>query len=415
MKVKTHMLLLLTLATLMVACKEKEVIFTYSPEEPRAGETIKFTNSTAEGETWEWTFGDGTTATTKSPSKVYKRPGTYTVVLTVDKKHSRRYSTTLTVVDTIPTITLAEDSLVYFLTPVKLQMSAYNPYNYTKTYQWVLNDDVELLEGDLDDEYITVLFGQYNREVEVGCVLTIGEAEYDCTESFYVRDTLAPTLYMKTNGEFRAQRMFAYGEDEPVGCTALEMDSRVAKLLRSTTCTYHGDLLYWAEGSSICREPAGVWTDVTHIGYGLAVGGTITGLAWYNDICMLAYDKGIYRFRESDIDSGSQPEAGAILTDVTVKAFVVDSIAKKIYYLTSEGLNVCNISGTNPRLLVSGITGKALCVDNVMGRIYWAQADGVWYMPLVQAANNATTEVAVYLNGVAAQTMAFDPTLRYGL
>ena len=87
MKVKTHMLLLLTLAALMVACKEKEVIFTYSPEEPRAGETIKFTNSTAEGETWEWTFGDGTTATTKSPSKVYKRPGTYTVVLTVDKKH----------------------------------------------------------------------------------------------------------------------------------------------------------------------------------------------------------------------------------------------------------------------------------------------------------------------------------------
>ena len=119
MNIKTH-IFLTSLCLLLVACKEKEVIFTYSPEMPRAGETIKFTNGTAEGEKWEWTFGDGTTATSKNPSKTYKRPGTYTVVLTVDKKNSRRYSKTITVVDTIPTITLAEDSLVYFMTPVKL-------------------------------------------------------------------------------------------------------------------------------------------------------------------------------------------------------------------------------------------------------------------------------------------------------
>ena len=200
------------LCLLTVGCKEKEVSFTFSPENPRAGQTVNFTNNSAEGEKWDWNFGDGTSSSLKNPSKVYKRSGTYTVVLTVDGKQSRRYSKTLTVIDTIPQITLVEDTIVYFMQPVKLQMSAYNPYNYTKTYQWLLSDEVELVDGKLTDEIITVLFKKHSQDIAVNCVLTIGDDEFLEAESFYVNDTTAPALLMSSKGGFIAmQRMFASG------------------------------------------------------------------------------------------------------------------------------------------------------------------------------------------------------------
>ena len=407
------------LCLLMAACKEKEVIFTYSPDVPRAGQSITFTNSTAEGEKWEWNFGDGTTSAAKSPSKVYKRPGTYSVVLTVDGKKSRRVAKTLTVVDSIPQISLVNDSVVHFMTPVKLQMSAYDPYRYNKLYYWILNDDVELVEGELEDEYITVVFKQHDVNMLVNCLFTLGDDVYECERSFYVEDTTAVALYMKTPDRIYCQRTFEYGEETPVVCASAWDKSQIPDyavyyaLTTNNGLRYHGQL-YHTEGHSIYRG-TDVWTDVTHIGYGLSAGQDITGLAWYNNICMIAYGYGIYRFRESDIDSGHTPEAGAILTDVAVLDFAVDSVARKIYYLTTAGLNVCNINGDQARLLTAKASGDAVCVDNVMNRVYWSAEDGVWCLPLVQSSNNATTDSPEQLNTVLAATLATDPTPRYCL
>ncbi|MBO4622016.1 MAG: PKD domain-containing protein [Paludibacteraceae bacterium] len=407
------------LCLLMAACKEKEVIFTYSPETPRAGQTITFTNSTAEGEKWEWNFGDGTTSAAKSPSKVYKRPGTYSVVLTVDGKKSHRLAKTLTVVDSIPQITLVNDSIVHFLTPVKLQMSAYDPYRYEKLYLWLLSEDVELVEGELTDEYITVVFKYHDVAIPVNCLFTLGDDVYECEAAFYVQDTTAVALYMHTTDRIYCQRTFVYGEEVPVVCANVWDQSQIPDyavyyaLNANNGLRYRGQL-YHTEEHSIYRG-ANIWTDVTHIGYGLSAGQDITGLAWYNDICMIAYGNGIYRFRESDIDKGVTPEAGAILTDVAVLDFAVDSVARKIYYLTTTGLNVCNINGDNARLLTAKTDGNALCVDNTMNRIYWTAEDGVWFLPLVQSSNNATTDSPEQLNNIHAASLASDPTPRYCL
>ena len=407
------------LCLLMAACKEKEVIFTYSPEEPRAGQTITFTNSTAEGEKWEWNFGDGTTSSAKSPSKVYKRAGTYSVVLTVDGKKSRRLTKTLTVVDTIPQITLVDDSIVHFLTPVKLRMSAYDPYRYDRLYYWLLSDDVDLVEGELEDEYVTVVFKYHDVAIPVGCLFTLGDDVYECEEAFYVKDTTAVALYMQTAEHIYCQRTFEYGEETPVVCANVWDASQIPdytvyyRLTANNGTSYHGQL-YHTEGHSIYRGQ-NIWTDVTHIGYGLTPGQDIKGLAWYNDICMIAYGNGIYRFRESDIDKGTTPEAGAILTDVSVNAFAVDSVARKVYYLTAGGIYVCNMDGSNARLLADDTDTKALCVDNMMGRIYWSVGNGVWYLPLVQTPNNATSDPPLRLNTFGAKKLTTDPTPRYCL
>ncbi len=467
MNAKRH-IYLIVLCLLTAACSDKEVGFTYSPEEPRAGQTISFTNSTSEGEKWEWTFGDGTSSSSKSPSKVYKRAGTYSVILTVDGKKSRRCAQTVVVSDTVPTIELSEDSVARFMTPVALRMSAYNPYSYKVTYQWTLGDSVILHDGELTDQEVTVLFREHDCGVTVRCHLTVGDNEYDCAQTFAVEDTIAPSLlFSPAQGRLSLQRLFTYGAERPltfrVAVGSLTTDEYIetapvagvvhgdqlylfmsdhieaidlaahtrADVLQAPASagTCHDGMLYWASGtdgliyrtaeqtrSGIFTQGSAspmLWANLTTLGYGLTAGQTVTDLAWYNDVCLVAYGKGIYRFREADIHSGITPDAGAILTDVTVLHFAVDAIAKKIYYLADGGLYVCNMSGTQPRLLSSNADGQALCVDNVFSRIYWSATDGIYYLPLVQAANNATTDVPALLNAMPTRFLTMDPTQRY--
>ena len=478
MNIKTH-IFLTSLCLLLVACKEKEVSFTYSPEEPRAGASIRFTNNTSEGETWEWNFGDGTTASSKNPSKVYKRPGTYTVVLVVDKKQSRRASATITVVDTIPQITLADDSLVYFMRPARLRMNAYNPYNYTKTFQWQLNDNVELLDGKLTDEYITVLFNkQHSSEQSVSCKVTIGDASYTCEKSFYVRDTLAPQIVMSKKGNFLLlQRSFAYGTEEPrmaafdlisedetsyvysmavdgntlfmfmakefqdapiyaLDLTTGDMEKVVYNAVTGEgqgfyNGVFHNGMLYWTDytGGMIYHVPSNVrnraftagtssaqyWGDICHVGYPLTSGSTVTGLAAYNDYFLMGYGQGIYRFTATDRGATTPPAAGEILTDVEVECFALDPIAKKIYFVTDDGLFVCNFNGDNIRMLNTEANGNAVCVDNTTEYVYWTQDNGVFRMPLIQSANNATTDIETQFNTYGdVEAITPDPTPRYG-
>ena len=457
------------LCLLTVSCKDKEVEFTFSPETPRAGESVSFTNQTSEGEKWEWSFGDGTSSSSKNPSKIYKRSGTYTVILTVDGKNSRRCSHSVTVIDTVPQITLAEDSLVYFMTPTKLQMSAYNPYNHQTTYHWMLNDDVELLEGSVEDEIITVIFKRFSTDVHVNCQLTIGDTRYDCEQSFFVNDTATTSLMIvHKSGNLAFMRVFPY-DVEAGGTEALKqavVSARSIAVKDDETFLFQADqsingaihaynmhthamrrvvynaaagpaqgfyngiihdgMLYWTgknDGiiyrvSTIVNErsfTAGTasslhWADISQLGYNLTAGTDVTGLAFFNDICFLSLGKGIYRFTEADLNTGVEPEAGAILTNTDISRFTIDPIAKKIYFCSQNAIYVCNVNGAN----VVKLNDKdclSLCVDNANNRLYMLQSDGIWYMPLIQSANNATPEQPVFLEKDPSPcTMALDPT-----
>lgn len=48
-----------------------------------SGKTLKFTNTSTNGETYTWDFGDGSTSTEKEPTHTYKSNGSYVVKLTV--------------------------------------------------------------------------------------------------------------------------------------------------------------------------------------------------------------------------------------------------------------------------------------------------------------------------------------------
>ncbi|HTA81351.1 MAG TPA: PKD domain-containing protein [Bacteroidia bacterium] len=55
--------------------------YTASVTNTCTGDSVKFTNTTKNGTTWLWSFGDGGTSTAKSPTHTYTSPGVYTVKL----------------------------------------------------------------------------------------------------------------------------------------------------------------------------------------------------------------------------------------------------------------------------------------------------------------------------------------------
>lgn len=60
------------------------VNFKFTPENPRPGENVSFTDlSTGSITNWTWNFGDGTKSYEQNPSHAYENPGNYTVTLTV--------------------------------------------------------------------------------------------------------------------------------------------------------------------------------------------------------------------------------------------------------------------------------------------------------------------------------------------
>jgi PKD repeat protein len=76
--------------------------FGYSPFDPSAFDTMQFFDQTSDPgqagfKSWEWQFGDGTTATGNAPTKVYAADGDYAVGMTVTTVDGRTGTVTQTV------------------------------------------------------------------------------------------------------------------------------------------------------------------------------------------------------------------------------------------------------------------------------------------------------------------------------
>lgn len=195
--------ILLTLCFAAIACKKVEVKFTYSPEKPKAGESVTFSNLSSSGEEWAWTFGDGSTSTIKYPTHVYKKPGTYVVVLKVDNKSSRTATAEITVYDTIPTF-VCEDTVFYVYKDYTFTANVYNPYNYKLEYNWSIEDSVVSDNG----KSFTCYFVKPDTEAEVRMDLTFNNETLSIRKSFFINDLATNSVLFRTEaGDYR-QRIF---------------------------------------------------------------------------------------------------------------------------------------------------------------------------------------------------------------
>lgn len=211
----SRFVLLVAISVLIFSCKTPiEPDFSFSPEAPKAGQNVVFTNLTESGKNWNWTFGDGGTSIAENPNYVYKKPGIYDITLRADSNDNYVVTKKITVYDTIPSVYTKNDSIVYY-EDVTFSVLVYNPYGYTITYNWEFSDNAvgeSLTNGKSTLASVKVFYRQRNVQETVKVTVQVGDSVYPIQKTFTVRDQPARSLIIAgTDGKIYRQRLFSRG------------------------------------------------------------------------------------------------------------------------------------------------------------------------------------------------------------
>lgn len=141
------------------------------------GNEVEFTNFSQFGETYLWTFGDGSSSTEEEPIHSYTGDGTYTVILTVENEcGGNSTSTAITIsLAPIPSFTISGDSEGCAPMTVNYQNTSTNsPDNY----DWEFEGGSPATSTDADPEVTYTTAGMYD------VILTVTNANGSNTETF---------------------------------------------------------------------------------------------------------------------------------------------------------------------------------------------------------------------------------------
>lgn len=246
----------MTLGCALIACRQEKVDFTFSPTAPRAGQSVSFSNNSSKGEEWEWTFGDGSTSVLKSPSHIYKKPGTYIVTLKVDKKKSKMASHDITVYDTIPTF-VSEDSVFYIFEDYTFTANVYNPYNYEVQYKWSFPANTvyaEVTDSAYTNSSLHLYFLQPMEKAPIALtVIMNGDTTY-VEKEFEVLDQATNSVLLRTPGGDYRQRIFGkraeWAKKDPTATPLLDAEQDTMQL-------YNGHVFLLSEVKEIFDEIEG--------------------------------------------------------------------------------------------------------------------------------------------------------------
>lgn len=250
---------ILASSLLLNSCKNIDVDFSYSPEQPIAGQSVSFTNTSSDGEEWSWTFGDGGTSSSSNPTYTFKKPGKYTVRLRVDGKVQNTIAKQIQVFDTIPTIAVS-DSIVYYGQPVTFSLAAYNPNSLTVTYDWEFSANAisdSISNKTSTSKEIKVYFSQKNVLETIKLSATIGDEIFELDTAIYINDIpLRSVLYAQKGGNIHKKRLLetTVFSEEP-------LDLGVSSGNHPFNLTVSGDNLYVFDAGSNIAYTAGWETD----------------------------------------------------------------------------------------------------------------------------------------------------------
>ena len=207
------------IASIIIGCNPAiNPSFTYTPEEPKAGQAITFNNLTNEGEYWHWDFGDGTYSILKNPEKTYKQPGKYTVTLCVDSNKNYITAQDIVVYDTLPFISIETDSVLYYQS-FTIEAIVYNPYKLSVTYNWGFSEHAiseDITNQKATKSSLSLYYNHYNTEELITLDLTIGDSIYHIEYPLYVHDCKGHTLFITDQeGVLWKQRMYENGIETP--------------------------------------------------------------------------------------------------------------------------------------------------------------------------------------------------------
>ena len=434
---KKYILLLLPL--FLLSCHSREIGFTYSPSEPRAGQLIKFTNTSETGDTWSWNFGDGSSSTVKSPTKIYKSAGTYTVVLRVDDRKSMTYTSTIVVVDSIPQLQVS-DTVPSIYSNITCSVMCYNPNNLKVEYLWMLSDNAVLADSTahLTDSAITVYMTEPESREVIKAAVTIGSRTDTISYTVKVRDMAAPTLLLTTTAdEFCRQRAFVRELGSyivypfPLKANQLSVyessafaftddgvwkidNGAIRQVVESAnpviTGTVLRDTLYWKSAADKvhCLPLGQLGAPVASETSNEMTGSLADSQQVLNAVYMTNDGKDLCFAGDGCLIGNKSSMAVQ-----KISALEVDKINGKVFLIDSQNgmLAVANagdeLTGITP---LAPCNGNKLAIDYNADRIYYTYNNQLFCFPLLHTINNVTTANPKLLNdGVA--TFAFDPRL----
>ncbi|MFT6333659.1 MAG: PKD repeat protein [Saprospiraceae bacterium] len=152
------------------------------------GNEVDFTNFSLFGESYIWTFGDGSSSTEEEPTHTYTEDGTFTVVLTAENEcGSNSTSTDITIsLAPIPSFTISGDNQGCAPMTVNYQNTSTNSPD---SYEWEFEGGSPATSTDADPEVIYTASGLYD------VILTVTNANGTNSETFidYITINDVPT------------------------------------------------------------------------------------------------------------------------------------------------------------------------------------------------------------------------------
>lgn len=208
--------ILLLIGCALMACNKTTVDFSFSPASPRAGQSVSFSNLSTDGEKWAWTFGDGSTSTSKSPSHTYRQPGTYTVILQVDEKSSLTRTRDITVYDTVPNFSCSDTAALDIFRDLTFTALVYNPYNYPLSYEWsVLSNRLYTpLSKTNTESTFKLYFEQAGGEETIRLRVVLNGDTTVVEHTYAIANTPATAVLMRAEQDYR-QRIFGARSEMP--------------------------------------------------------------------------------------------------------------------------------------------------------------------------------------------------------
>lgn len=238
---KLKYILLMIGLPILVGCHKVTVDFYYFPAEPAAGEIVTFTNTTENGEEYEWDFGDNIHSNSTSPNHAYRKAGTYIATVT-ETKTRRSYSRAITVHDTMPTFK-ADSATIYYYQPATFRAKIYNPFKHVLRYEWAIDPSCTILQsGSLTEDTICVLFTRLHEPVTLSLTIYDQETPHVISQTISVADVPARALLMRSGETAYRQRMYGmYLEEASVAAYA-----EAKTLLDQTqdTIATYGDMIF---------------------------------------------------------------------------------------------------------------------------------------------------------------------------
>ena len=224
----------------MMACKKTNVDFTYSPAAPRAGQSVSFSNQSSSGEDWNWMFGDGATSTLKSPSHVYRQPGTYRITLQVDKKKKQTATRQITIYDTVPTFACEDTSFVVYK-DYTFKAVVYNPYSYDVKYEWYLPESntpfAQVTDTTMTNSTLHLYFTHALSNACIGLRVTLNGVTTVIEKTYAVSDRKTNSVLIRTGEADYRQRI--YGSKVETPRALIERDTTVLKHEQDTMQIYN--------------------------------------------------------------------------------------------------------------------------------------------------------------------------------